>query len=230
MLTTKYRKETARFAGLLYLIMGLGGAFSIAYIPRTFVVRGDAAATVSNILTSPLLYRFGIVADLVNQTFFILLVIVLYELFRDVNRRHARLMVGVVLVQVAMSSAIIITQIAPLVLQSGAAYLSVFPKIQLDAMTLGVLTLRAQAIIALGTYMGLWLLPLGALVYRSGFIPRVIGILLLIAGFAYVISTLTFFLARDYFRYSSLLMMAASALGELSIIGWLLIKGAKEHP
>ena len=230
MMRTTSRKDTARFAGFLYFIMGLGGAFSIAYIPRTFVVRGDAAATVSNILASPLLYRFGIVADLVNQTFFILLVVVLYELFKDVNRRHARFMVGLVLVQVAMSSAIIITQIAPLVLQSGAAYLSVFPKVQLDAMTLGVLTLRAQAIVALGTYMGLWLLPLGALAYRSGFVPRVIGVLLLIAGFAYVISTLTFFLARDYFRYSSMLMMAASAAGELSIIGWLLIKGAKEHP
>jgi len=221
------RNQTARFAGFLYLVMGLAGAFSIAYIPRAFVVRGDAAATASNILASPLLYRFGIVADMVNQTVFILLALVLYELFRDVNRRHARLMVGFVLVQVAMSSAIIIAQIAPLILLSGADYLSVFTKSQLDSATLGILSLRARAIIALGVYMGLWLLPLGALVYRSGFIPRAIGVLLTVAGWGYVVSTVTFFLLPDYFRFTSLFMMAAAAAGELSIVGWLLIKGAR---
>ena len=219
------RKQTARLAGVLYLVMGLAGAFSIAFIPRIFVVRGDAAATASNIVASPLLYRLGIVADLVNQVGFILLVVVLYELFKDVNRRHARLMVAFVLVQVAMSAAILITQIAPLVLLSGAEYLSVFDKKQLDAATLGALTLRGRAIIALGVYMGLWLLPLGALVYRSGFIPRMIGVLLIVAGGAYVVSSVTFFLLPDYFRFTSLFMTVAAAAGELSIVGWLLIKG-----
>ena len=221
------RTQTARFAGFLYLVMGLAGAFSIAYIPRAFVVRGDAAATAANILASPLLYRFGIVADMVNQTVFILLALVLYDLFRDVNRRHARLMVAFVLVQVAMSSAIIITQIAPLILLSGADYLSAFPKSQLDSATLGILSLRARAVIALGVYMGLWLLPLGALVYRSGFIPRAIGVLLTVAGWGYVVSTVTFFLLPDYFRFTSLFMMSAAAAGEISIVGWLLVKGAR---
>jgi hypothetical protein len=221
------RTQTARFAGFLYLVMGLAGAFSIAYIPRAFVVRGDAAATAANILASPLLYRFGIVADMVNQTVFILLALVLYDLFRDVNRRHARLMVAFVLVQVAMSSAIIITQIAPLILLSGADYLSAFPKSQLDSATLGILSLRARAVIALGVYMGLWLLPLGALVYRSGFTPRAIGVLLTVAGWGYVVSTVTFFLLPDYFRFTSLFMMAAAAAGEISIVGWLLVKGAR---
>jgi hypothetical protein len=224
------RQRTARFAGFLYLVMGLAGAFSIAYIPRAFIVRNDAAATAANILGSPLLYRFGIVADLVNQTVFVLLVIVLYELFKDVNRRHARLMVALVLVQVSMSAAIIIAQIAPLVLLSGAEYLSVFDKGQLDSMVLGVLSLRGRAIVALGIYMGLWLLPLGALVYRSGFIPRAPGVLLLVAGWAYVVSTVTYFLAADYFRYTSMFMMAAAAAGELGIVGWLLIKGTRDEP
>jgi len=224
------RKRTARFAGFLYLVMGLAGAFSIAYIPRVFVVRNDAAATVANILGSPLLYRFGIVSDLVNQTVFVLLVIVLYELFKNVNRRHARFMVALVVVQVSMSAAIIIAQIAPLVLLSGAEYLSVFDKAQLDSMVLGVLSLRGRAIIALGIYMGLWLVPLGALVYRSVFIPRALGVLLLVAGGAYIVSTITYFLAPDYFRYTSMFMMAAAAAGELGIISWLLIKGARDEP
>lgn len=224
------RKQTARFAGLLYAIMGLAGAFSIAYIPRVFVVRGDAAATVNNILSSPLLYRIGIVSDLINQAVFILLALVLYELFKDGNRRHARLMVAFVLVQTTMSFAIMLTQIAPLVLLSGADYLSVFPKPQLDAAVLGILTLRARAIVALGVYMGLWLLPLGALIYKSGFIPRIIGILLLVAGCAYVINTVTFFLAPDFFRFTSMFMMIAAAMGEVSIMLWLLIKGARSEP
>lgn len=221
------RKQTARLAGVLYAVMGFAGAFSIAYIPKAFVVRNDAAATVSNIMSSPLLYRFGIVADLVNQAGFIVLVLVLYELFKDVNQRHARLMVAFVLTQATMSFAIMITQIAPLVLLSGADYLSVFPKPQLDAAVLGFLTLRARAIIALGVYMGLWLLPLGALIYRSGFIPRTLGVLLIVAGCAYVISTVTFFLAPDFFRFTSMFMMIAGAAGEGSIVFWLLIKGAK---
>ncbi len=222
------RKQTARIAGVLYLVMGLAGAFSIEGIPRMFVVRGDAAATAVNITSSPLLYRFGVVCDLVNQAGFILLALVLYDLLKDVNRRHAMLMVALVLVQVAMTSAIMITQIAPLVLLSGASYLSVFEKQQLDAFVLGILNVRGRALIALGVYMGLWLLPFGALVYRSGFIPRVIGVLLQVAGCAYVVSTLTFFLLPDYFRVSSLLMVVAAAAGEVSIVGWLLIKGARE--
>jgi len=226
----KSRKQTARFAGLLYAIMGFAGAFSIAYIPRVFVVRGDAAATAGNILSSPMLYRFGIVSDLINQAVFIWLALVLYDLFKDVNLRHARLMVAFVLVQATMSFAIMITQIAPLVLLSGADYLSVFSKPQLDAAVLGILTLRARAIVALGVYMGLWLLPLGALIYRSGFIPRIIGVLLLVAGCAYVISTVTFFLAPDFFRFTSLFMMIAAAAGEGSIVFWLLIKGARSEP
>ena len=224
------RRQTARFAGFLYLVMGIAGAFSIAYIPRAFVVRNDAAATAANVLASPLLYRLGIIADLVNQTVFVLLVIVLYELLKDINRSQARFMVALVLVQVSMSSAIIIAQIAPLVLLSGADYLSVFDKGQLDAMVLGVLSLRGRAIIALGIYMGLWLIPLGALVYRSGFIPRALGVLLIVAGFAYVVSTLTYFLATDYFRYTSMFMMAAAAAGELGIVGWLLIRGTRDQP
>lgn len=226
----KSRKQTARFAGLLYAIMGFAGAFSIAYIPKAFVVRGDAAATASNILSSSMLYRFGIVSDLINQAVFIWLALVLYDLFKDVNLRHARLMVAFVLVQATMSFAIMITQIAPLVLLSGADYLSVFPKPQLDAAVLGILTLRARAIIALGVYMGLWLLPLGALIYRSGFIPRIVGVLLLVAGCAYVISTVTFFLAPDFFRFTSAFMMLAAAAGEGSIVFWLLIKGARPDP
>jgi hypothetical protein len=221
------RKQTAHVAGALYLVMGLAGAFSIMYIPRFFVIPGDAAATASNIVSSPLLYRFGIVCDLVNQAGFVWLSVVLYDLLKDVNRCHALLMVALVLVQVAMTFAIMITQIAPLVLLSGADYLSVFEKGQLDALVLGILTLRARATIALGAYMGLWLLPFGALVYRSRFIPRVLGILLFVAGYAYVISTLTFFLVPGFFHVAYQLMTVSAAAGEGSTVCWLLFKGVR---
>jgi hypothetical protein len=221
------RKQTAQVAGALYLVMGLAGAFSIMYIPRFFMIPGDATATAGNIVSSPLLYRFGIVCDLVNQTGFILLAVVLYDLLKDVNRSQALLMVALVLVQVAITFAIMITQIAPLVLLSGADYLSAFEKRQLDALVLGILTLRARATIALGAYMGLWLLPFGALVYRSRFIPRVLGILLLVAGYAYVVSTLTFFLVPGFFHVAYQLMTVLAAAGEGSIVCWLLLKGAR---
>jgi hypothetical protein len=223
------RIRRARLAGLLYVVMGFAGAFSLMFIPNTFVVRGDAPATAANIVASPLLYNVGIVADLVNQAGFILLAFVLYELFRDVNRGHARLMVAFVLVQVAMTFAIMITQIAPLILLSGSDYLAVFERRQLDAAVLGALTLRGYAINALGTYMGLWLLPFGALVYKCGFIPKIFGTLLIVAGIAYVFNTVSFFLLPEYRHFISLAMMLPYALGEGSIVLWLLIKGARKE-
>ena len=94
-------KGTARLAGVLYLVMGVLAWFSLMYIPSAFVVRGDAAATARNILTGETLYRLGILSALVSQTIFVFLVLVLYELFKDVDRKYARLMVTLVAISVA---------------------------------------------------------------------------------------------------------------------------------
>lgn len=221
---TPTRQQTARLAGALYLVMGLAGAFSIIYLQRFFIVSGDAAATSANILASPRFYRLGIVCNLINQAGFTWLAVVLCDLFRGVHRSMAALMVALVLVQVAMTFAIMLLQIAPLVLLSGADYLSVFDRSQLNALVLAALSVRAQATIALGVFMGLWLLPLGALVSRSRFMPRWLGPLLVVAGVSYVLSATAFFAAPSYFRPTSVVMTIVAGLAETSMVAWLLVK------
>ncbi len=222
------RKQTARFAGLLYVLLGLPGAFTLVYIPSVFLVRGDAAATASRIAASPALYRLGILAELMNGVFAIWLAMVLYHLFKDVDRRQARLLVGFVLGMVAIGLVNTVVLAGPLVLTSGAGYLSVFEKPQLDALTQGFWSLRFQGIHAATMYWGLWLLPLGVLVYKSRFLPRLLGVLVIIAGCSYVIDSLTYYLLPDYGRIVALISMLPQGLGEGGFILWTLIKGARE--
>ena len=224
------RRRTARLAGALYLLWGLGGAFNLTYFPSAFIVRGDAAATAARIAASPLLYRFAVVFDLMAGAFGIWMAVTFYELFKDVDRRQARLLVCLVLVQVAMGYALLLTQIAPLVLLNGGAYWSVFDRPQLEALALGFLNLRAQGTGALSAYWGLWLLPLGVLTYRSGFLPRILGVFLVAAGSAYLISTAAFFFYPAQYRLVFMILtVPAAALGEAGLTGWLLIKGAREE-
>ena len=220
--------RTARLAGVLYLLLSIIGPFNLIYIPDAFIVRGDASATAANIRASESLYRLGIAMGLIGDVVFILVVITLYHLFEGVNRRHAALMATFALVAVPMSFVATLCQIAPLVLLSGASFLSPFDTRQLDALALTFLNLRGSGISALSVYWGLWLFPFALLVIRSGFIPRVIGVLLLIAGAAYVTSSLASLLlpaSRPFLRY-----MMIPESGELAIVFWLLIKGAGGAP
>lgn len=225
----KSRQHTARRAGVLYLLLIITAAFSLTYIPSAFIVRHDAAATAQKITSSQMLYRLGLVVDLAANLVFVFLALTLYELLKDVNPRHARLMLALALVQVPMAFAIMLLQGAPLVLLSGADYLSAFDRPQLEALTMSFLRLREQGIQAVMTLWGLWLLPFGLLVMRSGFIPRVLGILLIVTCFAYLAVSLTYLLFPAYGLLANQLMTLPFAAGVLSIMFWLLLKGAKDE-
>lgn len=219
-------KRAARIAGLLYLLMGIPAAFALMYVPRRLLVPGNASATANNILAHEMLFRIGIVTGLFSSVLFIVVVFALYRLFHAVNKSQAMLMVALVLVSVAFGLASDVGNLVALALFRGGEFLTVFDKPQRDA--LGMLFLRAHTY---GIYMneifwGLWLLPFGALVKNSGFIPRILGVLLLVNGFAYVGISLTSLLLP---AYANLVFRASmpALLGELWIMFWLLIKGAK---
>jgi len=226
----KSRQHAARVAGVLYLLLIVTAAFSLTYIPSAFIVPGDAAATAQKIVSSQMLYRIGIVIDLAANIIFVFLVVALYELLKDVNKRHAVLMLALALVQVPMAFGMMLFQSAPLILLSGADYLSVFDKPQLEALAMGFLRLRDQGIQAVMALWGLWLLPFGLLVFRSGFIPRIIGVLLIVTCFAYLAVSLTYLLFPAYGLIANQLMTLPFAAGVLSIMLWLLIKGARPEP
>lgn len=218
-------KSKARTAGLLYLALALTGIFSLMYVPSTLIVFGDATATANNITSSELLYRTGILIGLVSNVIFVFLALALYRLFKEVNHKQAILMVILVMISVATSFVNTINQIAPLIILSGADFLVVFEKPQLDAAAYGFIRLHSYGIQILQIFWGLWLFPFGLLVYRSRFIPKILGVLLVIAGSGYLLSSFTFLVLPQYQDGISLLTTILEA-AELPIIFWLLIVGA----
>ncbi len=223
-------QRTARVAGLLYLLVGVTSAFSLMYVPSTLIVRGDATATAHNIIASELLFRIGIVSGLISQTSFIFLVLALYHLLKGVNNKYALLMVALAAVSVPIVLLNMLNQFAALILLSGPNFLSAFEKSQLDALVMVFLSLYNHGIFVAEIFWGLWLFPFGVLVFKSGFLPRILGILLIINCFAYLAISFTSLLLPDYRHIVSQVMLVPEAIGELSIIFWLLIKGAKVQP
>ena len=223
-------KKTARAAGLLYGLVGITGAFAIAIVPGTLIVRGDAAATADRIRSSESLLRLGIASELLNAVSFIFLALALYRLFKGVSEERASLMVTLVLVSVPISFLNVLNSIAALVLLSGPEYLSVFDTRQLDALALVFLSLHSQGFVVVSIFWGLWLIPLGALVIGSGFAPRVLGLLVILAGLAYVVGSFTSLLLPQSGQLVSSIAIPIEAVGELSMIAWLLITGAKAQP
>ena len=221
--------KTARVAGALYLSMVVTGPFSLIYLPNKLIVRGNAAATAGKVLASEMLFRLGIVADLVGAVLFILLAMALYRLFSGVNKTHASLLVVLVLVSATIGFVNVLSNIAALTLFRGADFLAVFDKPQRDALGMLFLRLHGQGNLINEIFWGLWLFPFGVLVMRSRFLPRILGVLLIVNGFAYLAISLTSLLFPDY---GNLLFRAAmpALLGELWIMLWLLIKGAKVPP
>jgi len=219
-------KKAARVAGAVYLSMVLTAPFSLIYVPGKLIVRGNAAATADNILAHETMFRLSILGDLVGQVIFICLAIALYRLLSGVNKTWAGLMVAFVLVSAAVGFLNTLNNIAALVLFRGGEFLTVFDKAQRDALGMLFIRLHNQGIFIDEIFWGLWLFPFGLLVFRSGFLPRFLGVWLMINCFGYVALSATALFFPDYygaaFRYSQPVLF-----GELAIMLWLLIKGAK---
>ncbi|MGH9793668.1 MAG: DUF4386 domain-containing protein [Candidatus Acidiferrales bacterium] len=222
-------KKAARVAGILYLFVVVTAAFSVTYVPSKLIVRGNTAATVHNIHASQSLYRLGIASGLISATIFIFLALALYRLLKGVNQRHAALMVILVLIQVPITFLNAVNHLAALTLLRGADFLSAFDKPQRDALAMLFLNLHDQGIIVAQIFWGLWLFPFGSLVYRSEFLPRILGAWLIINGIAYLALSFTGLLLPQF--YTAVFNSALpAALGQMAMMLWLLIVGAKDQP
>lgn len=223
-------KKQARFAGLLYLLACLPAPFALLYVPGKLIVPGDATATANHVRASETLLRLGMAGELINAIAFIFVVLALYRLLKGVNERHALLMVILFVISVPISFLNVLNDIAPLILVSGANFLSVFEPGQLNALILLFLRLHSHGLLLAQIFWGLWLFPFGILVIRSGFIPRFLGMLLIIACCGYLIDSFTFLLLPQYGHLVSSVATIPEAIGELSIVLWLLVWGAKDQP
>ena len=220
-------KKTARIAGLLYLLASIPGIFCLIYIPSHFIVSGDAAATASKIAASEFVFRLGILSEVAGFIGFIFVVRALYRLFAGVSKAHASLMATLILVSIPISLLNVLNETAALELIRGGDFLSVFDKPQRDALAFLFLHLHFDGIIVAQVFWGLWLIPFGILVFKSGFLPRILGVLLIIACFGY--------LANSIVSLGLLPHVVSRTVGqlticELPIIFWLLIVGAKDQP
>jgi hypothetical protein len=218
--------KAARIAGAVYLSMVLTAPFSLIYVPSKLIVHGNVTATTTNILAHETLFRLCIFSELVGQVIFICLGIALYRLLSSVNRTWSLLMVGFVLVSAAVGFLNTLNNIAALILFRGGEFLTVFDTAQRNAMGMLFLRLHSQGIFIDEIFWGVWLFPFGLLVYRSGFLPRLLGLWLMINCFGYVALSVIALFFQAYYNIAFKVLQPVF-FGELAIMLWLLIKGAK---
>src|SRR6266550_9449965 len=193
-----FTRNPGRYAGLLYVLMSIPGFFALIYVPSKLIVHGNATATATNIAAHETLFRLGIAAELICQTGFIFVALALYDLLKGVNQRRASLMLGLIVVSIPIALLNELNSIAALVLVRGADFLSIFEKSQRDALAMLFLNLHANGFVVAEIFWGLWLFPLGLLVYRSGFIPRILGVLLMLNTVTFPVNSFTSLLFPQY--------------------------------
>ncbi len=219
--------KTARIAGFLYLIFLITGIFA-GVVRDKLVVYGDAATTANNIMAPEWLFRVDFTSDLLAGVFFLLAAWALYVLLRPVNNGLALLFLLLNLAGVAVQGANMLNQMAALLLLSGANYLKAFQADQLQALAMFFLNLHRNGFVLEQVFYGAWLFPLAYLVYKSGFLPKILGILLFLDFVGEVIWVFQFFLLPGYavITYPG---FAAGFVAEVSLCLWLLIKGVNEQ-
>jgi hypothetical protein len=220
--------RNARIAGLLYLGVVLLGPLRLIYIPSVLFVTGNAAATAQNISTHEHLFRLGIYADLLTATLEIFVVLALYRLLSGVDRTVATIMVILGLADVPIYFINTLNDFGALLFARGADSLAAFAQPQRDAMVVQYLNLHHYGVVVNAVFWGLWLLPFGILVYKSGFLPRILGAWLILNGFAYLAQNFAGVLLPQYVDLVGNVTFPLQ-LGEIAIVLWLIVIGARDR-
>lgn len=210
----------ARAAGGLYVLAGSTSAFGEFIVLGRFVVHGNAAATATNILANESLYWLGFTAALLAVALHLAWAVLFYDLFRPVSRSLSLLAAFLLLVGCAMGAVACLFQIAPVVVLTGGGSSGVFPVEQVQALALTLLDMNALAYDIFLVFFGFYLFLIGYLIIRSTFLPRVLGVLVAVAGLGYL--TL---LSPPLALGLSPFYLAPAAVGEPSLMLWLLLVG-----
>ena len=220
--------KTARLAGFLYLILVITGIFNLMYVPSLLIVSDDAARTLENIKQSEMLFRWGIVSGIISYLAFLGLVLALYKLLHPVNKLYAQIMVVLVLVSIPISFVNLLNKFSVLTLITDNALVKNLSSADLQYQVMFYLDAYNNGINISQIFWGLWLFPFGYLVYHSGFLPRILGVLLMAGCFGYLID---FFGSFLFPAYNSTIIPAIvslpASLGEIGSCLWLLIMGTR---
>src|ERR1700674_4042404 len=211
----------ARIAGVFYLVTTLTRMFVEIFVRNRLVVSDDAAATATNILAHEPVWRWGFAADMIAFVSYVALTALLYELFKPVNRSLSLVAAFFSLVACVVQAMSSLFHLAPLVLLGGARYLSVFTVEQLQALALVFLKLRVAAYHNIGlVFFGLYCLLVGILILKSAFLPRVLGVLMVLGGLSYAL-----FLSPSLARSLQPYILVFPGVGQISLTLWLLVIG-----
>ncbi len=221
--------KTARLSGFLYLILVISGIINLLYVPSKLIVKGNAALTFENIVQSESLFRLGIVSGIITFLVFLVLPLVLYKLLNEVNKDIAVLMVIFAIISVPISFVNILHNFSVLTLISNSDYLNVMGLAELQTQVMLHIDYYRNGVQISQIFWGLWLFPFGYLVYKSGFLPKILGIFLMAGCFGYLIEFFGHFLFPSY--NNSIVQTIAgipSPIGEIGICLWLLIMGTNK--
>jgi hypothetical protein len=221
-------KKTARLAGFLYLMYMVITIPADVFGRSPLIVFGDTAATAWNIMASEWQFRIGITGDLVSAVFFLLAAWALYALLKSVNKDFALLFLLLNLGGVAVYSINLLNQFAAVLLLSGADYLKVFQADQLQSLAMLFLTLHKNGYWIAQIFFGTWLFPLGYLVFKSGFLPKMLGILLMVSSVTWTTTSLLYFLYVPGYTAITYISFPLGFIAEFTLTLWLLIMGAKD--
>ncbi len=216
-------KKTARIAGFLYLLQIPLGVFGIVYVPKALMGPGDMAATASNILAHEFLFRLSIVSAILCALVTIATALFIYKVLQPVNKQYAKMIVVFTLIVAPISMLNELNHVAVLLLLKSPEYASIFTASQLQTLVSMFFDLHKYGIQIVGIFFGLWLLPMGYLVIKSTYIPKIIGVLLIVTCLGYLIDFTTFFLFPTF----NIIISEYTWLGEVLMVLWLLIKGVR---
>lgn len=214
----------ARLAGLLYLLVLIATGYNI-FVLFKLIAPGDAATTAHNILSSEQLFRQGFVADVISGPCYIGVTLLFYQLFKPVSRSFSLLAAFLSLVATGIGAANMVNLIAPLGLLGGAPYLTAFTPDQLQALVLTFLKLHSIGYQVSVVFFAFYMITIGGLIVRSAFMPRIIGVLLLIESVCALIYSFATFLAPAFAAHLFPAILAPGLLGEGSLTLWLLLAG-----
>jgi hypothetical protein len=220
-------RREARIAGAWYAVMAVLTAFGILFVDARLYVPGDAAATAARIMADQWTYRLGIASALAGQVIQVIVGLAFYRLFKSVDKRQARTMIALVIAMVPVAFFNMLAKFAPLILLGDPGYLKAFQPDQLRALAMLFIDLQRYGTLIVEVFWGLWLLPLGLLVYKSGLFPRVLGILLVVNCAAYLVDFLLAVLWPGVRVSAAPILNPLCAVGEIPFLLWLLIRGSR---
>ncbi|UHO37203.1 DUF4386 domain-containing protein [Chryseobacterium capnotolerans] len=220
--------KTARLAGFIYLVVIITGFYSLMYVPSQLIVWEDPGLTFRHISSSVSLFRSGIASSMLCYIAFALLPLVLYQLLKGTHKNAARLMVIFAIISVPISFMNLQSKFSVLTIVEGADYLKVFDAKQLQAQVMLLLSNYNKGILIVQVFWGLWLFPFGYLVYRSGFLPKILGVFLMLGCWGYIMNVLGRTMISDFSEYAiSGYVTLPASIGEIGMCLWLLIAGVK---